>query len=55
MNELMSEEGLMLTVKPGNGDTFEEHEEQKAHATGRIVIEQLEDINATLQEEKRQE
>lgn len=45
----------MLTVKPGNGDTFEEHEEQKAHATGRIVIEQLEDINATLREEKRQE
>lgn len=45
----------MLTVKPGNGDTFKEHEEQQAHATGRIVVKKLEDINATLQEEKQRE
>ena len=43
----------MLTVKPGNGDTFKEHEEQQAHAAGRIVIEEFEDINAALQEQKR--
>lgn len=45
----------MLTVKPGNGDTFKEHEEQQAHAAGRVVIEEFEDINAPLQEEKRAE
>lgn len=48
----MREERLTLTVKPGNGDTFKEHEEQQAHATGRVVIKKLEDINAPLQEEK---
>ena len=45
--------GLMLTVKPGDGDTFKEHEEQQAHAAGRVVIKKLEDINAPLQEEKQ--
>ena len=25
MNERMKEEGLVLTIKPGNGDTFKEH------------------------------
>lgn len=49
----MREERLALTVKPGNGDTFKEHEEQQAHSTGRVVIKKLEDINAPLQEEKR--
>lgn len=44
----------MLTVKPGDGDTFKEHEEQQAHATGRVVIKKLEDINAPLQEQKRE-
>ena len=47
------EGGLTLTVKPGNGDTFEEHEEQQAHATSRIVIKQFEDIDAPLREEKQ--
>lgn len=45
--------GSPLTIKPGNGDTFKEHEEQQAHATGRVVIKEFEDINAPLQEEKR--
>lgn len=43
----------MLTVKPGDGHTFKEHEEQQAHAAGRVVIKKLEDINAPLQEEKQ--
>lgn len=47
--------GVVLTVKPGNGDTFKEHKEQQAHATGRVVIEKFEDINAPLQEEKEGE
>lgn len=44
----------MLTIKPGDGDTLKEHEKQQAHATGRVVIEEFEDINAPLQEEKRE-
>ena len=55
MNERMKEEELVLTIKPGNGDTFKEHEEQQAHAAGGVVIEEFEDINAPLQEEKRGE
>lgn len=54
MNEGGKEKGgLTLTVKPGNGDTFEEHKEQQAHATGRVVIKQFEDIDAPLKEEKQ--
>ena len=41
-----------LTIKPGNGDTLKENQEQQAHATGRVIIEQFEDINATLKETK---
>lgn len=44
--------GLDLTIKPGNGDTLKENQEQQAHATGRVIIEQFEDINATLKETK---
>lgn len=44
--------GLELTIKPGNGDTLKENQEQQAHATGRVIIKQFEDINATLKETK---
>lgn len=55
MNEGGREEGLVLTIKPGNGDTFKEHEEQQAHATGGVVIKEFEDINAPLWKQKRWE
>jgi hypothetical protein len=44
--------GMDLTIKPGNGDTLEENQEQQAHAAGRVIIKQFEDINATLKETK---
>lgn len=46
--------GLDLTIKPGNGDTLKENQEQQAHATGRVIIKEFEDINATLKETKGQ-
>lgn len=53
MDEWINEGGgLDLTIKPGNGDTLKENQEQQAHATGRVIIEQFEDINATLKETK---
>lgn len=39
---------MILTIKPGDRDTFKEDEEEQAHATGRVVIKKLEDINAPL-------
>lgn len=41
-------ERMILTIKPGDGDTFKKDEEEQAHATGRVVIKKLEDINAPL-------
>lgn len=53
MNRWINEgRGLDLTVKPGNGDTLKENQEQQAHATGRVIIKEFEDINATLKETK---
>lgn len=43
---------LVLTIKPGNGDTLKENQEQQAHATGRVIIKKFEDINAPLKETK---
>lgn len=38
----------MYTVEPGYGDALKEHQEEQTHSTGRIVIENLEHIEATL-------
>lgn len=53
MNEGGREAGSVLTIKPGNGDAFKEHEEQQAHATGGVVIKEFEDVNAPLRKQKR--
>lgn len=44
--------GLDLTIEPGNGDTFKEDQEEQAHAAGRIIVKEFEDINTTLKETK---
>ena len=37
------------TVEPRDGDALEEDEEQQAHAAGRVVIKQLEHVQASLE------
>lgn len=36
------------TIKPGYGNSFEEDKEEKTHPTSRVVIKQLEHVQATL-------
>lgn len=40
---------MIHTVAPGYGDAFKEHQEQQTHPTGRVVVEQFEHIDSTLQ------
>lgn len=42
---------VCLTVKPGNWDAFKENQEEKAHPTGRVVVEEFEHVQSALQEE----
>lgn len=37
------------TVDPGNHDAFPESLPQQGHSTGRVVVEQLEDVHSALQ------
>lgn len=38
----------MYTIEPGYGGALKEHQEEQTHSTGRVVIEKLEHIEATL-------
>lgn len=38
----------ILTVAPGYGDALKEDQEQQAHATGRVVVKQLEHVDSAL-------
>lgn len=40
-----------LTIDPGNADGLKDGHEKEAHATGRVVVKELENVHATLQEE----
>ena len=42
----------LLTIEPGNGDALEEHQEQQAHSTGWVVVEELKHIQTTLDKDK---
>lgn len=44
---------FVLTITPRNWDGLKEHKKKKTHATGWVVIKQLEDINATLKRQKQ--
>lgn len=44
---------MILTINPGNSYTFKECHPQKAHTASCIVIEQLENVHATLQGDRQ--
>lgn len=44
---------FVLTITPRNWDGLKEDKKKKTHATGWVVIKQLEDINATLKRQKQ--
>lgn len=44
---------FVLTITPRNWDGLKEDKKKKTHATGWVVIKQLEDINAALKRQKR--
>lgn len=46
---------VCLTVKPGNRDAFKENQEEKAHPTGWVVVEEFEHVQPALEEEPRKE
>lgn len=44
----MDHRSFVLTITPGNGDSLKKDQEEETHAAGRVIIEQLENIDATL-------
>lgn len=52
MGECETQTGL--TVKPRDGDALKEDQEEQAHPAGGVVVKELEDIQAALQEESKQ-
>lgn len=43
---------MIHTIAPGYGDALKEDQEEQTHSTGRVVVKQLEHIDATLVAEK---
>lgn len=43
----------MLTVNPGYCNTFKECNPEKTNTAGRVIVEQLKDVHATLRETQR--